>query len=105
MGNIVKALRTSPAQTFTNVTFPEGYAVARMGERLEPCPGCRRPSSWPRPPWADPQRARPEVTNLEGLLFPDTYQVGGGETEDQIVARMAKQMTGWATASASRRRR
>ncbi len=35
MGNIVAALRTSPTQTFTNVTFPEGYAVARMGARLE----------------------------------------------------------------------
>ena len=35
MGNIVATLRTSPAQTFTNVTFPEGYAVARMGARLE----------------------------------------------------------------------
>ena len=35
MGNIVAALRTSPTQTFTKVTFPEGYAVARMGARLE----------------------------------------------------------------------
>ncbi len=35
LGNIVKSLRTSPTQTFSNVTFPEGYAVARMGARLE----------------------------------------------------------------------
>ena len=35
MGNILGVLRTSPAQTFTNVTFPEGYTVAQMGARLQ----------------------------------------------------------------------
>ncbi len=35
----------------------------------------------------------PGVTDLEGLLFPDTYQIGGSETEEQIVGRMAEQMT------------
>ena len=32
----------------------------------------------------------PGVDNLEGLLFPDTYQIGGSETEAQIVARAGR---------------
>jgi UPF0755 protein len=94
LGNIVAALRTSPEQTFTNVTFPEGYAVARMGARLQ--------RDVPRLSAAKFEQATtdgkirselaPEVTNLEGLLFPDSYQIGGGETEAQIVSRLAQQM-------------
>ena len=28
------------------------------------------------------------MTSLEGLLFPDTYQVSNGESEAQVVERM-----------------
>ena len=46
---------------------------------------------------ADPARwspasARPGVTSLEGLLFPDTYQVSNGESEAQVIERMIGQM-------------
>ncbi len=34
MGNIVSALRTPPAQTFLKVTFPEGFTVKQMSERI-----------------------------------------------------------------------
>ena len=30
----------------------------------------------------------PAVTSLEGLLFPDTYQVSNGENETQVIQRM-----------------
>jgi UPF0755 protein len=95
MGNIMKALRTSPTQTFTNVTFPEGYAVARMGARLERDAPRLSADKFVAAATSGAIRSElaPTVTDLEGLLFPDTYQIGGGETEDQIVARMAKQMT------------
>jgi len=95
MGNILAALRTSPAQTFTNVTFPEGYALARMGARLE--------KTVPRLSAANfvaaatngqiQSELAPGVGNLEGLLFPDSYQIGGSETEAQVVSRLAQQMT------------
>ncbi len=95
MGNIVGILRTSPTETYTNVTFPEGYAVARMGARLE--------KSVPRLSAAKFVAAAtsgqihseldPQAKNLEGLLFPDSYQVSGSETEVQVVARLAAQMT------------
>jgi UPF0755 protein len=95
MGNIMKALRTSPTQTFTNVTFPEGYAVARMGARLERDAPRLSADKFVAAATSGAIRSElaPTVTDLEGLLFPDTYQIGGGETEDQIVARMANQMT------------
>ena len=32
------------------------------------------------------------VTSLEGLLFPDTYQVSNGESEGQVISRMIAQM-------------
>ena len=30
----------------------------------------------------------PEVTSLEGMLFPDTYQVSNAESEGQVIERM-----------------
>ena len=38
-----------------------------------------------------------DVTTLEGLLFPDTYQVAGDDTESRVVARMANMMQRVAT--------
>lgn len=91
MGNLMRVLRTPPEQTFTSVTFPEGYTVAKMGDRLA--------QSVPRLTAADFVNAAqtgqlrsewlpPGTTNLEGLLFPDTYQVSNGESELQVAQRM-----------------
>jgi peptidoglycan lytic transglycosylase G len=95
LGNIVAALRTSPAQTFTNVTFPEGYAVSRMGARLEKTvPRLSAANFVAAATSGQIQSAlAPGVNNLEGLLFPDSYQIGGSETEAQIVSRLSQQMT------------
>ena len=35
IGNIMGTLRTPPAQTYTKVTFPEGFTIAQMATRLE----------------------------------------------------------------------
>ena len=35
VGEIMKALNTSPSATFTKVTFPEGFTVAKMATRIE----------------------------------------------------------------------
>jgi UPF0755 protein len=95
LGNIVAALRTSPGQTFTNVTFPEGYAVARMGARLEKTVPRLTAANFVAAATGGQIRSElaPEVTDLEGLLFPDSYQVGGSETEAEVVARLSQQMT------------
>jgi UPF0755 protein len=95
MGNIVRALRTSPEQTYTNVTFPEGYAVARMGARLEKTVPQLKAANFVAAATNGQIHSdlAPGVNNLEGLLFPDSYQIGGSETEAQVVARLAQQMT------------
>ncbi|HEY8093720.1 MAG TPA: endolytic transglycosylase MltG [Acidimicrobiales bacterium] len=94
LGNIVGTLRTSPEQTFTNVTFPEGYGVDRMGARLEKTAPRLTAANFVAAATGGQVRSElaPEVTNLEGLLFPDSYQVGGSEPEVELVSRMAQQM-------------
>jgi peptidoglycan lytic transglycosylase G len=95
MGNVLGRLRTPPGQTYSKVTFPEGFTVARMAERLG--------SSVPRltaegflaaagdgtirSTWQPPG-----VTSLEGMLFPDTYQVSNAESEGQVIERMVALM-------------
>lgn len=94
-GNIIEALSTPPAQTFVSVTFPEGMTVAQMGERLASKltfmsqqdfvaaagDGTVVSSLLPK-----------GVTSLEGLLFPDTYQVSGDGSESRVVSTMASMM-------------
>ncbi len=95
MGNLMGVLRTPPEQTYTSVTFPEGFTVDRMAQRLS--------ERMPRLLMSDFIAAatdgsirsewQPEgVTSLEGLLFPDTYQVSNGETPDQVIRRMVALM-------------
>jgi UPF0755 protein len=95
MGNVLGRLRTPPSQTTENVTFPEGFTLARMATRLE--------STMPRLSAEEFMAAAndtsiasawrpPGVTSLEGLLFPDTYAVSNAESEAQVVERMVALM-------------
>jgi UPF0755 protein len=91
MGNVLGRLRTPPGQTYTKVTFPEGFTLDRMAERLD--------TSVPRLTAAGFMEAAGDgtirssfqpagVTSLEGMLFPDTYQVSNAESEGQVIERM-----------------
>ena len=91
MGNIMRILRTPPSETYTKVTFPEGYTYEKMGLRLA--------DKVPRLSAVDFNVAASDgtitspllpvgSTSLEGLLFPDTYQVSNSETAAQLVQRM-----------------
>jgi UPF0755 protein len=95
MGNIMHVLRTPPSQTYTKVTFPEGFTLAKIGARLE--------EKVPRITAADFDAAllsgavhskyQPQgFASLEGLLFPDTYQVSNGESAAQVAQRMVTLM-------------
>lgn len=93
MGNIAGALRRSPNSTFTSVTFPEGFTVDQMARRLV----ARLPRlAVDRFLGATTDGLITSVyqpigsSSLEGLLFPDTYQVSNGESERQVVARMVR---------------
>jgi UPF0755 protein len=95
MGNIVQVLRTPPSETFTKVTFPEGFTIERMALRLE--------EKVPRLSALEFEGATTDgivrsayqpdgVTSLEGMLFPDTYQISNGESEAEVVRRMVRLM-------------
>lgn len=91
MGNIMRVLNTPPEATYRKVTFPEGFTLAQIGARIER----------DLPPLTAAQFAASAATgeirstyepqgsiSLEGLLFPDTYQVAGNESEAQVISRM-----------------
>ncbi len=91
MGNVLSRLRTPPDQTYRRVTFPEGFTLEQMAERLE--------EEMPRlsaeaflaaaNSLAVPARLRDaSQPSLEGLLFPDTYQISNADNEAQVVERM-----------------
>ena len=94
-GSIVEALSTPPAQTFISVTFPEGMTVAQMAQRLSEKMTFMKPEDFiaaaNSPDTASELRATSQ-TSLEGLLFPDTYQISGDDTESRVVARLVSMM-------------
>lgn len=96
MGNIMAVLKTPPALTFQNVTFPEGFTVSDMGARLAKEVTRLNATRFDEIAYTGDgvtSRFKPEgVASMEGLLFPDTYQVAGNETEAQVIKRMADRM-------------
>ncbi|MFM2235897.1 MAG: hypothetical protein RL296_1556, partial [Actinomycetota bacterium] len=78
MGNIMAVLKTPPSATYQKVTFPEGYTITQMGARLAE-KTLRLNADQFVAMANDPSIEapyRPEgQTSLEGLLFPDTYQI------------------------------
>lgn len=99
-GDVVAALSVAPSNTFQSVTFPEGMTVAQMGERLASKMTFMTASDFVTA--ATNGSVQSELlpkggTSLEGLLFPDTYQVAGDDTESRVVARMANMMQRVAT--------
>ena len=94
-GSIIEALSTPPAQTFISVTFPEGMTIAQMAQRLSEKMTFMKSEDFlaaaNSPETASTLRPK-SVSSLEGLLFPDTYQISGDDTESRVVARLASMM-------------
>lgn len=95
MGNVLGRLRTPPAETYTKVTFPEGFTIERMGRRLDST--VERMDEVEFIAAANDPEVRtawrpPGVASLEGMLFPDTYQVSNAESEEQVIERMISLM-------------
>ena len=97
LGNIMRVLRTPPSLTYTKVTFPEGFTLQKMSERLS----AKLPRTDPLAFMTavtdgsikSPIPGQPEgLTSLEGLLFPDTYQISADETPSHIAQRMVDLM-------------
>ena len=94
-GQIIKALSTPPAQTFVSVTFPEGMTLAQMGERLASKLTFMTVDDFVAA--ATDGSVVSELspsgnTSLEGLLFPDTYQISGDGTEAGVVKTLVEMM-------------
>jgi len=95
MGNIMRVLRTPPSETFTKVTFPEGFTIERMALRLEDKVSKLSALEFETAAIDGIVRSayQPEgVASLEGMLFPDTYQISNGESEAEVVRRMVRLM-------------
>lgn len=96
VGNLLAVLRTPPSQTFTRVVIPEGFTIAQMGRRLEDRLSDLRGSRFEELALEDGgvrSAYQPgDITSLEGLLFPDTYQIAGDETELRVLERMVRLM-------------
>lgn len=94
-GRVVEILSTPPAQTFVSVTFPEGMTVSQMGDRLSSKITFMNPAQFvaAATDGSVVSSLLPKgSTNLEGLLFPDTYQISGDDTEARVVTRLASMM-------------
>ena len=95
MGNLLAQLRTPPSETYTKVTFPEGFTVQQIAARLERDMATMTAADV-MAATADPSLVLtlrpPGVTSLEGLLFPDTYQVSNGESPAHVLGRMVGAM-------------
>jgi UPF0755 protein len=95
MGNLMRVLNTPPAATYKRVTFPEGFTVQQMANRVQrDLPPMTAPDFIAATGSPDIRSTfqPPGVTSLEGLLFPDTYQVAGNESEAQVIVRMINLM-------------
>ena len=94
-GSIIETLSTPPAQTFVSVTFPEGMTVVQMAQRLSEKMTFMSTEQFVAavnsPDTVSSLRPK-SVTSLEGLLFPDTYQISGDDTESRVVTRLASMM-------------
>ncbi|HRE03778.1 MAG TPA: endolytic transglycosylase MltG, partial [Ilumatobacteraceae bacterium] len=76
MGNLMRVLNTPPAATYKRVTFPEGFTLIQMGRRVErdlPPMTAERFAAAAASGQVQSPYLPPGSTNLEGLLFPDTY--------------------------------
>ena len=91
MGNVLARLKTPPALTTTNVTFPEGFTIDRMGRRVDAVIERMDEAEFIAAATAPDVATKwlPAGTgSLEGLLFPDTYSVSNAESEAQLLDRM-----------------
>ncbi len=102
IGNIMKKLNKSPSATFTKVTFPEGFTLAKIGARIEEKTtritakdfllAANNPNLISEYGPSDPTQVDGAPYRLEGLLFPDTYQISGDESAVSVLDRMLRLM-------------
>jgi UPF0755 protein len=90
MGEAKAVLRRGPAIKFARLTIPEGLTLDAIGDKVGALPGHSKDkflaaakSGTVRSKWQPPGS-----TNLEGLLFPDTYLVTDKEDDTAVLRRL-----------------
>lgn len=88
--SVIARLRKGGEVEYTRLTVPEGKTLAQTAELVGKLPG-RSAATFTS--LVESGRYRSEfqpagVTSLEGLLFPDTYNIGAKDDEEAILKRM-----------------
>jgi UPF0755 protein len=99
MGDARAALREGPRLDFTDVTVQEGKWASDVAEIVADVPGLDA-SAFTAELGSGVVRSlyQPQdVSNMEGLLFPDTYRVDQNEDEQAVLARMVTKLDEVAT--------
>jgi UPF0755 protein len=99
MGDARAALEEGPRLDFTDITVPEGKWVSDVAEIVSAVPGLDA-SAFTAELGSQVVRSlyQPQdVTNMEGLLFPDTYRIDQNEDEQAVLARMVTKLDEVAT--------
>jgi UPF0755 protein len=90
MGEARSALKRGPSIRFQKLTIPEGLTLDQIGDRVGALPG-RSKDRFLAATRAGTVRSKwqpPGSTNLEGLLFPDTYLITDKEDDASVVRRL-----------------
>jgi len=90
MGDARAALRRGPSIRFDRLTIPEGLTLDQIADRVGALPGRSR-DRFLAAAKSGAVRSKyqpPGQSNLEGLLFPDTYLVTDKEDDTAIVRRL-----------------
>ena len=90
MGAAKAALRRGPSIKFQKLTIPEGWTLEQIADRVGELPGRSRDKflAAAKSGTVKSKYQPPGSTNLEGLLFPDTYLLTDKEDETGIVRRL-----------------
>jgi UPF0755 protein len=90
MGEAKAALQRGPSIKFVKLTIPEGLTLDAIADRVGALPGHSKDtflaaarSGTVRSKWQPPGS-----TNLEGLLFPDTYLITDKEDDTAVLRRL-----------------
>jgi UPF0755 protein len=91
-GPVISALEAGPKVLTDRLLVPEGYTVSQIAEAVGKLPGMNLSAARFIAAATDGtvrSRYEPQgVNNLEGLLFPATYDVRQGETESELLQQM-----------------
>ena len=88
--SVISALEKGPPVVYQKFTIPEGFDLAQIAARVGNLPG-RSPASFLAAATSGQVHSQylpAGTTNLEGLLFPATYQVRADDSDLMIVQKM-----------------